>query len=324
MVCSLPELSLDLSPPSVKLSFPEFLSDFPTTHVGDSRELIKLVEFVDELEDEIKKIQAFQRELPLSFTLLNHAVEKLKEKVKKCEKRWPQHGKFGESLGVKSGIHDVEKKDWMSSVQLWAPSNEEEGRGRKAEGGVISSFKEDDKVPRLSLVTPSVVVDQSCRVFRTSGESQPSLVNQTGKLQPKQACQTASRKQRRCWSPELHRRFLDALEKLGGSQVATPKQIRELMQVDGLTNDEVKSHLQKYRLHIRKPPTATTKTPPSVDQGMGGETLELGYSNSDIQHSCSPEGPLHYIGSKKCNSYSINGDEEENSDGHTSKVQRLI
>ncbi|KAB2616349.1 hypothetical protein D8674_022937 [Pyrus ussuriensis x Pyrus communis] len=28
-------------------------------------------------------------------------------------------------------------------------------------------------------------------------------------------------------------------------QAATPKQIRELMKVDGLTNDEVKSHLQK-------------------------------------------------------------------------------
>jgi hypothetical protein len=28
--------------------------------------------------------------------------------------------------------------------------------------------------------------------------------------------------------------------------VATPKQIRELMKVDGLTNDEVKSHLQVY------------------------------------------------------------------------------
>ena len=26
--------------------------------------------------------------------------------------------------------------------------------------------------------------------------------------------------------------------------VATPKQIREVMKVDGLTNDEVKSHLQ--------------------------------------------------------------------------------
>ena len=28
------------------------------------------------------------------------------------------------------------------------------------------------------------------------------------------------------------------------STAATPKQIRELMQVEGLTNDEVKSHLQ--------------------------------------------------------------------------------
>ncbi|KAF0920421.1 hypothetical protein E2562_034868 [Oryza meyeriana var. granulata] len=52
------------------------------------------------------------------------------------------------------------------------------------------------------------------------------------------------RKARRCWSPELHRRFVNALQILGGAQVATPKQIRELMKVDGLTNDEVKSHLQ--------------------------------------------------------------------------------
>eukprot|EP00250_Pteridium_aquilinum_P033167 c5270_g1_i1 orf=177-1694(-) len=61
------------------------------------------------------------------------------------------------------------------------------------------------------------------------------------------------RKPRRCWSPELHRRFVNALQQLGGSEVATPKQIRELMKVDGLTNDEVKSHLQKYRLHTRRP-----------------------------------------------------------------------
>ncbi|XP_039002781.1 transcription factor HHO2-like [Hibiscus syriacus] len=56
--------------------------------------------------------------------------------------------------------------------------------------------------------------------------------------------QQGVRKQRRCWSSELHRLFVNALHKLGGSQVATPKQIRELMQVDGLTDDEVKSHLQ--------------------------------------------------------------------------------
>ncbi|KAL2926218.1 Myb family transcription factor EFM, partial [Bienertia sinuspersici] len=46
------------------------------------------------------------------------------------------------------------------------------------------------------------------------------------------------RKAGRCWSPDLHRRFVNALQMLGGSQVAIPKQIRELMKVDGLTNDE--------------------------------------------------------------------------------------
>ncbi|KAI4380684.1 hypothetical protein MLD38_006847 [Melastoma candidum] len=71
------------------------------------------------------------------------------------------------------------------------------------------------------------------------------------------------RKARRCWSPDLHRRFVSALQMLGGSQVATPKQIRELMKVDGLTNDEVKSHLQKYRLHTRRP-SPTPQTGPTV------------------------------------------------------------
>uniref|UniRef100_A0A0D9UXF7 HTH myb-type domain-containing protein n=1 Tax=Leersia perrieri TaxID=77586 RepID=A0A0D9UXF7_9ORYZ len=87
---------------------------------------------------------------------------------------------------------------------------------------------------------------------------------------PASAPQT-HRKARRCWSPELHRRFVNALQILGGAQVATPKQIRELMKVDGLTNDEVKSHLQKYRLHTRRPmaaaPAATAAAPQLVVLG---------------------------------------------------------
>ncbi|KAK9051115.1 hypothetical protein SSX86_027745 [Deinandra increscens subsp. villosa] len=82
----------------------------------------------------------------------------------------------------------------------------------------------------------------------------------------------SNRKARRCWSPELHRRFLHALQQLGGAHVATPKQIRELMKVDGLTNDEVKSHLQKYRLHTRRPSSIvhnnnTSQTPQYVVVG---------------------------------------------------------
>ncbi|XP_052198659.1 myb family transcription factor EFM-like [Diospyros lotus] len=79
-----------------------------------------------------------------------------------------------------------------------------------------------------------------------AADSQTATVTTTNTTQ-------THRKARRCWSPDLHRRFVNALQMLGGSQVATPKQIRELMKVDGLTNDEVKSHLQKYRLHTRRP-----------------------------------------------------------------------
>ncbi|KAK1386244.1 Transcription factor BOA [Heracleum sosnowskyi] len=68
-----------------------------------------------------------------------------------------------------------------------------------------------------------------------------------------------SSKARRCWSPDLHRRFVAALEELGGAYVATPKQIREKMKVDGLTNDEVKSHLQKYRLHEKPSSSSSTQ-----------------------------------------------------------------
>ncbi|TYH62060.1 hypothetical protein ES332_D07G092700v1 [Gossypium tomentosum] len=69
---------------------------------------------------------------------------------------------------------------------------------------------------------------------------------------PKPLTQPIWKNNRRCWSSELHSRFVEALKMLGGIEVATPKQIRNLMQVEGLTIEQVKSHLQKYRLHYGK------------------------------------------------------------------------
>ncbi|XP_068653406.1 myb family transcription factor EFM-like [Aristolochia californica] len=98
------------------------------------------------------------------------------------------------------------------------------------------------------------------------------------------------RKARRCWSPDLHRRFVNALQMLGGSQVATPKQIRELMKVDGLTNDEVKSHLQKYRLHTRRPCPApqpsNSPTPQLVV--LGGIWVPPEYATAAAAHGAAP------------------------------------
>lgn len=49
------------------------------------------------------------------------------------------------------------------------------------------------------------------------------------------------------WTPELHLRFAHAVERLGGQERATPKQVLQMMSIKGLSIAHVKSHLQMYR-----------------------------------------------------------------------------
>ncbi|KAI8469131.1 MAG: hypothetical protein J3K34DRAFT_385996 [Monoraphidium minutum] len=62
---------------------------------------------------------------------------------------------------------------------------------------------------------------------------------------------SSSKKQRVVWSVEMHQQFVAAVNQLGIDKAA-PKKILELMNVEGLTRENVASHLQKYRLYLKR------------------------------------------------------------------------
>lgn len=188
--------------------------------------------------------------------------------------------------------------------------------GRKVDRDQVVS------VPGLSLVTPGIKHSKQDsissglnstfggnRISSSSSNVQSNV--RTGNQQP------TSRKQRRCWSPELHRRFVDALTQLGGPQVATPKQIRELMQVDGLTNDEVKSHLQKYRLHTKRAPNKSSNSTNENKNSFSNSWASQDSSKPSNSPSGSPQGPLQFPGITGGDS--MEEEEDEKSESHSSK-----
>ncbi|XP_021890652.1 two-component response regulator ARR12-like isoform X2 [Carica papaya] len=101
-----------------------------------------------------------------------------------------------------------------------------------------------------------------------NGEAASRISDQHGKLNKKRKDQnededeerddghdnedpSTQKKPRVVWSVELHRKFVAAVNQLGIDK-AVPKKILDLMNVDKLTRENVASHLQKYRLYLKR------------------------------------------------------------------------
>ncbi|KAJ4901139.1 myb-like transcription factor family protein [Raphanus sativus] len=266
----------------------------------------KCCEYIEALEEERRKINVFQRELPLCLELVTQAIEAYKKEISgtttdtlygqpECSEQTTgecgpvldlflpikqsststdeeeEEEEVNEDDDVEHESHDTDidfddnnmKSEWLKSVQLWnqpeaVPVNKSE-RSQQETQTVAEPIKENNngtwshQPPCYE--TSNEKNDYVISLATTSGGSgrKKTEAERGGSGGSGGSSGRGQRKQRRCWSHELHRRFLKTLKQLGGPHVATPKQIRELMKVDGLTNDEVKSHLQKYRLHTRQP-----------------------------------------------------------------------
>ncbi|XP_076923043.1 myb family transcription factor EFM-like [Bidens hawaiensis] len=330
-----PELTLDINPTFIPNTITQFLRQLSTlTTLSDK--ILKLDDFLTRLETEMQKIHAFKRELPLCMLLINDAIVALKDELMVFKKTSNCELVLEEFIPIKKSCDEdheqVEnKKNWLSSTQLWNANDDNPNNDRivdQTTKKVCIKGLEDDEVMindsyealvpfrgryGLSLITPGnkKPVRGSILLTKASHDSKliPFLPNdQSNSRNGPPSHQQASRKQRRCWSTELHKQFVNALQELGGSQVATPKQIRELMQVDGLTNDEVKSHLQKYRLHTRRLPSSNTSF---LNQCLDS-------SKHGISHSGSPDGPL-LIGTATGGTSTTGGDSMD--DGDDSKSE---
>ncbi|KAL7598159.1 hypothetical protein Lser_V15G26586 [Lactuca serriola] len=106
----------------------------------------------------------------------------------------------------------------------------------------------------------------------------------------------ASKRPRLAWTPQLHKRFVDVVAHLGVKN-AVPKTIMQWMNVEGLTRENVASHLQKYRLylkrmHIQGPSSsdhlfASTPVPQNLHESGAGGT-------GNGHHHAPGAIPMHY------------------------------
>ncbi|GMJ16141.1 ULT1 INTERACTING FACTOR 1, HRS1 HOMOLOG5 [Hibiscus trionum] len=250
------ELNLGLKPSFVPKTIANLLKDVSNFENAVDK-LIVLNDYIVQLEGELNNISAFKCQLPQSMLFLMEALGTLKDKFMhiKNEMGPENERQLIKFLRMKTKFYEEKKADNQngdfiekgSLPHLWNSKHH-----KTCEHFIQASYENPNPFEPSSSSSRFASVDGTTTNNNGEGGLNPRAGDQTLNCNPKPPTQPSWKNNRRSWSPQLHARFLEALHIIGGIQMATPKQIREVMQVEGLTNDQVKSHLQKYRLHCRR------------------------------------------------------------------------
>ncbi|XP_034225257.1 myb family transcription factor PHL5-like [Prunus dulcis] len=201
-----------------------------------------------------------------------------------------------------SSYHQYQKSSEKPNQIPLQSNNLFEHQQNKLQGESTASVRR----PSLSL-PPKENQDQAggCNSFSTSPVTQLSFFPQQGKQSPRissgnvsttygdspSTSPVLSSKTRIRWNQDLHEKFVECVNRLGGADKATPKAILKMMCLDGLTIFHVKSHLQKYRIAKYLPDTAegksekrtTLNVEPQLDMKTGLQIKEALQLQLDVQ-----------------------------------------
>ncbi|KAK4261807.1 hypothetical protein QN277_004757 [Acacia crassicarpa] len=131
---------------------------------------------------------------------------------------------------------------WQHVVRkMWNENKEHENSG-SVEDNDRNKQGNDDTEYASSVIDAAEVVKVPKKRISSKEDDDGELENEDP---------STSKKPRVVWSVELHQQFVSAVNQLGLDK-AVPKRILELMNVPGLTRENVASHLQKFRLYLKR------------------------------------------------------------------------
>ncbi|XP_040379329.1 probable transcription factor GLK2 isoform X2 [Oryza brachyantha] len=153
--------------------------------------------------------------------------------------------------GQAAGANEDVKEDGAASGDEPSPP-----RGKKEDdelGGSSSHEEKDAKIGGDEVLSAVTTDDCSAAAVAAGCDAKSSSPSAEGHSKRKPSSSSSSAKnshgkRKVDWTPELHRRFVQAVEQLGIDK-AVPSRILELMGIECLTRHNIASHLQKYRSH---------------------------------------------------------------------------